>query len=57
MATGGDDGAVRLFTADTGHSDGAPLTGHGKRVGSVAFSLDGQILASASDDGAVVERQ
>ena len=53
MATGGWDGAVKVWDVATGlelHS----FTGHAKMVFSVAFSQDGRRLASACRDDAVV---
>ncbi|MGH3970954.1 MAG: toll/interleukin-1 receptor domain-containing protein, partial [Mycobacterium sp.] len=53
LASAGFDHTVRLWNAETGHSIGAPLTGHTGTVSSVAFSPDGHRLASASWDQTV----
>jgi WD40 repeat protein len=52
LATGGWDGEVRLWDAQTGRGL-ATLIGHAARVCSVAFSPDGQTLASAGFGGEV----
>jgi WD40 repeat protein/transcriptional regulator with XRE-family HTH domain len=53
LASGSEDGTVRLWEVATGHQIGSPLTGGAGTVNSVAFSPNGQILASGSEDGTV----
>jgi WD40 repeat protein len=50
--TGADDALVKTWGARTGHLK-QMLAGHGALVNSVTFSLDGQTLLSASDDGTI----
>ena len=50
LASAGFDGSVRLWNAATG-AQIADLSRHGLRVLSLAFSPDGQQLASTSDQG------
>ncbi|HEV3256113.1 MAG TPA: protein kinase, partial [Gemmataceae bacterium] len=52
MAVGGDDGSVRIVEVPTGQEH-LILRGHTDRVGSVAFTPNGRLLASASRDGTV----
>jgi WD40 repeat protein len=52
LASGADDGTVRLWDPDTGAAR-RPLQGHSYGVLSVAFSPDGRSLASGGDDGTV----
>ena len=50
VATGGLDGVVRAWDARTGECVRA-LTGHAKGVQAVAWSPDGNLILSGSDDG------
>jgi hypothetical protein len=52
LASGGDDGTVRLWNLD-GSPRGKPFTGHNGGVRSVAFAPQGSLVASASTDGTV----
>lgn len=47
---GGGDNNLQMWNPDTGARLGDPLTGHEKPVETVAFSPDGQLIASGSDD-------
>ncbi|MGO9462722.1 MAG: WD40 repeat domain-containing serine/threonine protein kinase [Isosphaeraceae bacterium] len=59
LATGSGNGLVRLIPFEAVAPDpvarakerGRTLTGHSKRVGDLAFSAGGKLLASMSDDG------
>jgi WD40 repeat protein len=51
LATGGGDGAVRLWDLATGREVGGPLVGHDQPVVALAWSTDGQQLASGGNDG------
>ena len=53
LASGGDDGTVRLWDPDTGEPVGGPLTGHSDGVSAVAFRPDGKALASGGWDDSV----
>jgi WD40 repeat protein len=53
LTSGGGDGMVRLWSADTGQALGAPLRGHEGEVRSLAWRPDGAVLASAGEDGTV----
>ena len=52
LASGGDDGTVRIWDARTGQQQ-YELTGHTGPVSSVAYAPDGATLASGGDDGTV----
>ncbi|MDA3644808.1 TIR domain-containing protein [Saccharopolyspora indica] len=53
LATGNDQGEVRLWDTGTRQPIGDVLEGHTGPVGTLAFSPDGTQLASAGDDGAI----
>ena len=53
LASGSDDGTVRLWDVANRRQVGAPLTGHTDAVNSVAFSPDGNTLATGGVTGAV----
>ncbi len=50
LASTSKDTTIRLWSVATGQMIGQPLTGHTRRVKSLAFSPDGRLLASGSDD-------
>jgi WD40 repeat protein/serine/threonine protein kinase len=52
LASGGDDGIVKLWESSSGRVIGN-LKGHTKRVVNVDFSPDGRLLASCSHDGTI----
>ncbi len=52
LATGSDDGTVRLWDVATG-DERRTLTSHGDGVSAVAFGPDGQSVASGGNDGTV----
>jgi WD40 repeat protein len=51
LATGSDDGTLRLWKAHTGEAVGKPMK-HGGPVRAVAFDPNGKVLASGSSDNA-----
>ena len=53
LASGGDDGNVRLWNVATQQEIGAPMSSDLKPVEAVAFSPDGATLGAASSDGTV----
>ena len=54
MAAASHDGVVRIWRATDGRLVHT-LGGHTKRVGDVAFSPDGTVLALANDDEGTIE--
>jgi WD40 repeat protein len=50
LASGSADGVVRLWNGATCAPIGEPLLGHGTKVSSVLFSVDGRILVSTSKE-------
>jgi WD40 repeat protein len=52
LASGGDDGTVKLWDLATGRNI-AILKGHQGKVGPLCFSPDGKLLASGSEDRSV----
>ncbi|KAG9088911.1 hypothetical protein FS749_001766, partial [Ceratobasidium sp. UAMH 11750] len=50
IASGSDDGTVRIWDAETGDTVLKPLKGHTRAVNSVAFSPNSRWIASGSDD-------
>lgn len=50
VASGFDDGTVRIWDAATGLQVGPSLAGHSKSVNDLAFSPDGTRLVTVSDD-------
>ena len=61
LVSASSDGTIMLWdirefqSSDvaTGHPIGSPLTGHTAEANAVVFSPDGQVLASASNDGTI----
>ena len=53
LASGGADGAVRLWNVAAHHQMGRALRGQGGQVYSVAFSPRGEVIATGSRDGKV----
>lgn len=56
VATGGLEGDVQLWDAESGDPVGEPVPGQNDFVYALAFSPDGSILATSSFDGTVVFR-
>lgn len=53
IAASGQDGTIRLFSADTGQPIRQLLNGHTDTVRTIAFSPDGTMIASAGEDQAI----
>jgi WD40 repeat protein len=53
LIAAGDDPVARVFDAVTGAAWGPPLTGHQGTVNSVAYSSDGLLMATGSEDQTV----
>ncbi len=53
IATGHDDGSIRLWTDLTGEADPVELSHHEQPVSALAFNADGSLLASAAEDRAI----
>ncbi|KAF7966616.1 hypothetical protein HWV62_37635 [Athelia sp. TMB] len=53
IASGSEDGLVRVWDAETGALIAAPFEGHISDINSVAFSPDGRWIASGSFDNSV----
>ena len=53
LATGGDDGTVRLWDTATGSPKGSPLTGHKGPVWALRISPNGKRLITAGADDKV----
>src|SRR5262249_2122957 len=53
LASGGEDGTVRLWDTATGREVRAALRHDGGHVAAVAWSADGALLASAGFDGTI----
>src|SRR6266702_6190643 len=50
IASGSDDGIIRVWNASTGETEAGPFIGHTYSVTSAAFSPDGQRIVSGSHD-------
>ena len=54
LASGSDDGTIRLWNTRTGDAIGEPLIGHEGAVLEVSFEPNDQFLVSGGSDGAVI---
>ena len=56
IASGSDDASVRVwrYNGDGSFSEIAVLSGHSDYVNAVAFSPDGTLIASGSEDDSVI---
>jgi len=53
LASGSEDGTVRIWDTRTGEEAMSPMCGGGGKVMSVAFSRNGKLVASGTESGAV----
>jgi len=54
VATGSADRTAKIWNINSGQMVGQPFSGHTRKVSDVAFSPDGSLLASASQDNFVI---
>ena len=53
LASGSNDGTIRLWSVATGRQIMAPLGGYGSSIDSIAFSPNGRLIAAGSETGTV----